>query len=334
VPSSPRAMSFVYHAFNSQIHRTTSENFSLRMARPSPSRIAAHTSHQRSTSTAVPSIKYSNQLSIFVIFDKKAGIIRISDAAVSEVELHEEGGLSSQQSNTGFPALDTFLSASNTPRRPKSPWEGFGFVKDKASWVLPEKIDLAPSVATSSLYLFTRGRSTHVLPCPLPNNVSDAPSLYALRWSCTPKHVKARVCRPALGRTPLSFIQLIAFGEEGIEVQEIPLRLLIERKGKSLAEPVVQGVEDLGGETAPLCVGGHWHRLSLHSEYSRYSSTVITDAEQNSPGDCDTDDLVDELRRERGIYGWVQKDLSDWRVFWVGGTGEVNDNDSGSPGDY
>ena len=38
------------------------------------------------------SYRYPTQLSLFVIFEKKAGLIRIADSAVGEVELYEESG--------------------------------------------------------------------------------------------------------------------------------------------------------------------------------------------------------------------------------------------------
>lgn len=122
------------------------------------------------------------------------------------------------------------------------------------------------------------------------------------------------------------FLQLIAFGDDGVEVQEIPLHSLTERKGKSRALAPVQGVADfLGGETAPLCVGGHWHHPQ-GADLTRYSS-VTSYGTATSFDSYETDELAARFREEQGIYGWVRKGISDWRVFWVGGTGDDLDEE-------
>jgi len=114
------------------------------------------------------------------------------------------------------------------------------------------------------------------------------------------------------------FLQLIAFGDDGVEVQEVPLHSLTERKGKSRAVLPVQGMADfLGGETGPLCVGGHWHQQQ-GVDLARNAST-LSYATFDS---YETDELAARFRSEQGIYGWVRKGMADWRVFWVGGDGD------------
>jgi len=116
-------------------------------------------------------------------------------------------------------------------------------------------------------------------------------------------------------------LQIIAFGEDGVEVQEIPLHSLSERKGKGRAVPPVHAVADfLGGEAAPLCNGGHWH-LQQGVDLARFNS-VTSYATATSFDTYETDDIAARFRAEQGIYGWVRKGISDWRVFWLGGTGE------------
>jgi hypothetical protein len=144
-----------------------------------------------------------------------------------------------------------------------------------------------------------------------------------------PKHVEARVCRPYAhdqeDRPP--FLQLIAFGEDGIEVQEINLNQLTVRrgKGKSVANHSVptHAVSDiLGGETAPLCTGGLWHRPVHPDQTDLYrSDSVMSYMSASSYDSNDTEELAAKFLSERGIYGWVRKGHMDWRVFWVGGTG-------------
>ena len=167
------------------------------------------------------------------------------------------------------------------------------------------------------------------MPSPLPADLLNTPSFRILTWASAPKHVEARVCRPYAHdqEDHPPFLQLVAFGEDGLEVQEINLNQLSVRKGKGKgvanANTPVHAISDvLGGETAPLCVGGHWHR-PVHSEQSDLyrSDSVMSYMSASSFDSNDTEELAAKFISERGIYGWVRKGHSDWRVFWVGGTG-------------
>jgi hypothetical protein len=268
----------------------------------------------------VPSIRCPNHLSIFVAFEKKAGIIRIFDSSVGEVELYDEGTPTQSTTTTTH---NTLLSPIGTlPKRNRASWDGFSFVKEKPNWILPTKVDLAATIAHSNVYLLTRSKRTHIVPYPLPANLPATPSYRILTWSSIPKHVQARVCRSPLGADPQPpFLQLIAFGDDGVEIQEIPLHSLSERKGKGRAVSPVHATEDiLGGETAPLCSGGHWH-LPHGTDLGRFNS-VTSYGTATSFDSYETDEIAAHFRAEQGIYGWVRKGIADWRVFWLGGTGE------------
>jgi len=178
-----------------------------------------------------------------------------------------------------------------------------------------------------SVYLLTRSKRTHIIPAPLPADLANTLSFRILTWASAPRHVEARVCRPYAHEQEEHppFLQLIAFGEDGIEVQEINLNQLTARggKGKGVATTPTHAVSDiLGGETAPLCPGGHWHRPVYPDQSDLYrTDSVISYMSASSYDSNDAEELAAKFISERGIYGWVRKGHSDWRVFWVGGTG-------------
>jgi len=318
-------MRFVHQSVSDSISRSASDVVgSSHRTRTSPAKLTHHSNHYRSVSTAAASVRYSNQLSLFLLFEKKAGIIRISDAAVGEVELSDDGvppSLSTGASLSPNASVSTLSS-----RRNRSSWDGFGFIKEKPTWTLPTHVELS-SMPSTSVYLLTRSKRTHIIPAPLPADLPNTQSFRVLTWASAPKHVEARVCRPYAHEQEdhPPFLQLIAFGEDGIEVQEINLSQLTVRrgKGKDVATAPVHAVSDiLGGETAPLCIGGHWHR-PVHPDRTDLCRTdsVISYMSASSCDSNDTEELAAKFLPERGIYGWVKKGHSDWRVFWVGGTG-------------
>lgn len=318
-------MRFVYQSTTDVSRSASDVSGSSHRARSSPSKLSNHhANHYRSVSSATASIRYSNQLSLFMLFEKKAGIIRISDASVGEVELSDDGPPSSFSSGASLTPNASISSSAS--RRNRSSWDGFGFIKEKPTWTLPTLVELS-SMPSTSVYLLTRSKRTHIIPAPLPADLPNTPSFRILTWASAPKHVEARVCRPYAHEQEdhPPFLQLIAFGEDGIEVQEINLNQLTVRrgKGKGVANTPTHAVSDiLGGETAPLCVGGLWHR-PVHPDQTDLHRTdsVISYMSASSCDSNDTEELATKFMSERGIYGWVRKGHSDWRVFWVGGTG-------------
>lgn len=263
--------------------------------------------------------KYNAQLSLFVIFDKKAGVIRIADSAVGEVELANDGALLSPD----FLQSRETSSSSSSRRRISEV-----HVSSKGRWVLPSRMDLPAATSgrqpplLRSVYFLTRGKRTHILPSPLPATISNNPPLFSLTWESQPSSVTPRVCYPPEDGA-LPFLQLVAFGDGGVEVQELSLAFL-RGQGKGRAEVPVRSSLDISAGF--LCTGGHWHQPNSSPDLTR-SPSVASDVSGTSFGSLNTDELLSRLQLEQGIYGWCQKDLRDWRVFWVGGTGREHDED-------
>lgn len=268
----------------------------------------------------MPNVTYSTQLSVFVIFDKKAGVIRIADSAVSEVEFpvdHAEMGLNFRET----------LSSSNSSRRSRHS-DTHGHTRQP--WILPKHIEL-PALQTTgqatlprTVYLLTRGKTTHVLPSPLPASIANTTPLLTLSWPTQPSDVSPRACFPPEGGGP-PFLQLVALGPDGIEVQEVSLSFLDNKKGKGRMEEPIRVSTDIG-DAGYLCLGGHWHRPGLAQRLTRTQS-VASDYSATSFDSMDTDEIAAKLEREQGLYGWCRRGVQDWRIFWVGGTGEDTGED-------
>lgn len=113
-----------------------------------------------------------------------------------------------------------------------------------------------------------------------------------------------------------------------MEVQEIPLSSITVNmgKGKDRAEEPTRVVTDIGGATGFLCTGGHWDDHPAAPRFTRSDSTMSNDSVLE---DISSSRTPSRLRELEGIYGWVQKGAEDWRVFWVGGTGDCMDFEAG-----
>jgi len=313
-PLTARSITFVQQSVLDSMSRSPSD------VSPRSGGSSHNQRHTRVVSLGIHSNIYPHQLSLFVIFEKKAGLIRIADSAVGEVDLYEE--------SSSFQQLITSSSTTSTlGRRSRSSWDGRGFAKEpKGFWVPPVKFNLPTTSNRSlsqSMYVLTRGKQSHIVPYPLPPSISAVAPYRILLWSSPPIHISCRVCAPLQDGEPISsFLQLIAFGEDGVEVQEISIASLSdrERKGKRREEEAVRGVADVGGDTGFLCIGGHWSG-PFHPGLARSSSTESYDSE-TSVGGWSPGAMAEKMRAHEGIYGWVRKGVEDWRVFWVGGTGE------------
>lgn len=197
----------------------------------------------------------------------------------------------------------------------------------KGSWILPTRIEL-PAVQSArqpalprTVCFLTRGKQTQVLSSPLPANIGSSIPIHSIKWETQPSSITPRICRSLGDKAP--FLQLVALGEDGIEVQEIPLSLLNrgKDKGKGRAEEPTRASADINGNTGFLCTGGHWHRQGYPDTLSR-SLSVATDMSATSSFDSlETEEIVSKMQQEQGIYGWSHVGIKDWRVFWVGGTG-------------
>ncbi|KAH9173447.1 hypothetical protein EDB89DRAFT_2113970 [Lactarius sanguifluus] len=293
-PLLPRSIAFVYQSLQDNLARSASEASGF--ARPTSQHLRASRGSMRERPTSLMSTVLNPQLSLFIVFEKKVGLIRIINSAVGEVCLFDEANPHSSRDS---------LSPSQSDNR--------------GAWTLPARLDL-PSSSTmtpataapepQSVYLLTRGKQTFVLPCPLPANLQGTAPLMTFSWRSHPTFVAPRV------------IELTAFSEDGLEVQETPLSFSVKEKAR-LEEPVVSEV--VIGETGFLCGGGHWHRpydAPLSRSYSVRSGVSFDSMA--------TEEVISRLESDKGIYGWQRRGLEDWRIFWIGGMGEeqrTNDGD-------
>ena len=272
---------------------------------------------------------YGNHLSLFVVFDKKAGWIRITDSVVGEMELFDDGGLSSSYGHHG--SRDSFKDTINSPtiavRRIRHSIEVYAANK----WGPPItkcNLPFEPGVSPtpSQVFFITRGKQTQLVPCPLPSNYSSTPPLWTVHWKSPPTHVSGRIYNPEVdGDDMLPFIQIVAFGEGGIEVQEVPISLLMQGmgKGKGRSPEPLWAHEDLGGPVGFLCKGGHWDEFVQTCQLSRSSST--SDVSTTSSG---TEEMMAKQKKQEGVYGWWCKDFQDWRIFWIGGAVSTDEADA------
>jgi len=270
-----------------------------------------------------------------VVFDKKAGWIRLTDSAVGEVGL-----------------CDTGSGPSVTPQSPMEYMNTGSILRNRvtsdASYHPPRwlpivrcKLPHSDGRRTEEVYLLSRGKQTHIAPCPLPTDSMPIDPLSIVTWRSTPDSISARVYEPSAKskrseeRAP--FLQLIALGEDGVEVQELSFSFLGKGKGKARpVEEVTRALEDLGGDTGFLCTGGHWdqwYRL-CGGQLDRSTSTMSSNSAMSSSSydTMGTDVLKENMLREEGIYVWYHKGVRDWRIFWVGGSSDGDGQDDG-PGE-
>jgi hypothetical protein len=355
-PLPPRGIAFVCQSLQDNLARSASEASGF--VRAAPQHLRASRGSMRQRPTSLMSTVLNPQLSLFIVFEKKVGLIRIVNSAVGEVAFFEDTNL--------FPSRDS-LSPSQSGlanRRSRTSLDGFGMARDnRGSWTLPTKLDLPISTAATSdtadpwdipltpstlvgdgppqsIYLLTRGKQSFVLPCPLPANLQATAPLLTFSWRSQPTFVAPRVIEVegggdgiggggggegggpspwSVAPTRRQMLQLTAFGEDGLEVQETPLSFSAKEKAR-FEEPVVSEV--IIGETGFLCGGGHWHR-PYDAPLSR-SYSVRSGASFNSMA---TEEVVSRLESDKGIYGWQRKGMEDWRIFWIGGMGEEQRTD-------
>ncbi|KAH8118401.1 hypothetical protein DFH11DRAFT_1567213 [Phellopilus nigrolimitatus] len=304
-PLQPRSLSFVHQRAQETVVRSPSSS-SQRSIDESPSRRfsfrpSLDVTRERATSLTPERATsltpdYGAQLSLFVVFDKKAGLIRLADSCVGEVELYDDS------------PRDLYSPVGNSPRR--------SFVREHKGYWLPPTFEQLPVVSLNQVknkpvYFLTRGKQTHVIPHPIPTPLFSCPPLSVLTWHNPPNQVCHRVCSPP---DEPDFLQVIGFGDFGVEVQELPLSVFSKGKGKARGEEPVRAQMDVGGDIGFLCRGGQWdksHRyLSRADSFMSYSTASTVQP--------------DKKAAESGFYAWCRKDLEDWRIFWVGGMQKDN----------
>ncbi|KAG8218907.1 hypothetical protein J3R82DRAFT_4588 [Butyriboletus roseoflavus] len=336
-PVQPRNLVFVRQSVQDNT-RPPSESPSPRQTGYGHSRGISSDSHfSPHTNRASPlsQLTYSAQMVIFIVFEKKAGLIRIADAAVTEVEMYDAGsGSGLLGGGSLMPAKDSLsVGGSLGTKRSRASIDFMAFKEGKGAWILPSLVDLPAAQLPGgdmspekSVYVLTRGKNTHIVPAPLPANIQHAPPIHTLVWLSPPSSITARVCvpqtTPSRAKRPETppFLQLIGFGEDGIEAQEIPLAALLSNtkgKGKGVALTDPRRGQTFIGETGFLAHGGQWHRLpeTVAPVLERTDST----SSARSSESVRTDEVVARLKAEAGVYGWLRKSVEDWRVLWVGG---------------
>ena len=184
-----------------------------------------------------------------------------------------------------------------------------------SKWLVPVRCELPVPGQIDALrpvYILTRGKRTHIVPCPFPARSPPTPPLYAFFWKSSPKYVSPRVIHAKddqIDKPPL--LQLVSFSDNGIEVQESTLTFLRNKgKGRAMPDDLIKGEEDIGGDAGFLAVGGNWDQLDNLCGLEPQALTGQS---------MDNLDSLDLMRRDQGIYGWFRKGFEDWRVFWVGG---------------
>lgn len=313
----PRGLSFCHQAV---------QNITRSLSDSGPIRVGGGKDHS-----------YGAQMAIFVTFDKKAGIIRIADSAVTEVELYEVNG--------GLHCAKDPLGVGNGPlsRRSRASVDFTVLREGKGQWILPCMVELPCArvpegvISPRSMYVLTRGKQSQIFPAPLPATIQATPPFFAVTWNAHPSSVSCRVCLPPPPKyckptDTLPFIQLIGLGEDGIEVHEVPLAALIQ-KGKN-REGVVPfetlHAQSFIGETGFLAHGGTWHQFGSCSapQLQRTDSGAST----SSCESIESDEAVSRVRAAAGIYCWLHKGAEDWRVFWVGGDTKEGEHDEDEDG--
>ncbi|KAH0588046.1 hypothetical protein H2248_006776 [Termitomyces sp. 'cryptogamus'] len=324
IPSQPRSLTFfkqsVQDVNRSVSDVTPSRFFTSHRRTESTNTVRGHDSFRPNTPSTVD---YGTHLSLFVIFDKRASWIRIADSAVGELELYDVGG---QHRASETPSSNFRKSRMS-----------FDIAHSLPKWIPPIQCTLPfphrPGL-TREVILITRGATTHIAPSPLPIGPSSYRPLFIIVWRSPPTSISARISME--NDSSLPFLQLIGLGgENGIEVQELSLSFLGNGKENVMCvELPRKAEEDLGGDSGFLCTGGHWdqsHHL-FHRQLLSRSITVMSALSANSFASMESQDILEKMNKEQGVYAWCRKGLEDWRVLWIGGplTGDVED-DGGDP---
>jgi len=302
-PLPARSVTFVH-----QTHGDPSVTRAFSMSTsPSKRRGDSWSPTSRSSSDTFRSSSRRSHLNLFVTFDKKAGLIRLADSAVGEIELWDDG-------------LADPTSPGSSSRR-ASTLDILG--RDKtAQWVpiadIHIPILLSSSASTNAsqtsqrIYLLTKGSKTHILASPLPNPLIAVPPLHILMWQTPPTRLVPRLVFPIADEPPV--LQIIAFGAYGVEAQEIPLSSLSgSKKGKGKAPSDSQSpkwaTSEFGGDAYFGCVGGDWYNYPASSNRPKMTRQSTMDSLDTTGGS----DAAEE-----GVYGWVRRGADDWRIIWIG----------------
>ena len=314
-PFQTRSLTFIKQAISDSTQRHFPENVSGRFNSHRRSESGSTLRGSFSSSTSHTTISYGTHLCLFVVFDKKAVWIRLGDSVVGEIELADDE--EAPPASHLFSRISTVSTATLRTRARLS----LDIRESISRWLAPVRCELPVPGQIDDLrpvYILTRGKRTHIIPCPFPTRSPPTPPLYAFFWKSSPKYISPRVIHAKadpINKPPL--LQLVAFSDNGIEVQESTLTFLRNKgKGRAMPDDLIKSEEDIGGDTGFLAVGGNWDQLD-----SLYGSQPLSGQSMNSMDSY----LMAGMRKDEGIYGWHRKGYEDWRVFWVGGDRSTED---------
>ena len=281
---------------------------------------------------------YGSQLSLFVVFEKRACLIRIADSSVSEIELWDDGGLPSPTTTASLPsAMSPSRDSSHGHgfRKSIQSLDAFGFAREgKGPWLpiltleipspSPTNGEVAAFATSKTVLIVSRGRRTHILTSPLPIPLSSQPPLRVIRWHSQPRQVAARLSTGP-GKEPK--LQVLGFTDQGVEIVETSIGFIFKPpdlgptigKGKGkvrsisiLSEPLVRATWESPDVTGYLGRGGYWHTLDTTSGRPELRN-IIPDSDLSLHARAGS-----RTELGQGIYAWTQKGLEDYRVVWLG----------------
>lgn len=284
------------------------------------------------------------------------GLVRLGDAAVTEVEPFPDIGalIGPSLPKTSQSTMNSSENRKGSFRRSLvNSFDGQYFRKGPA-WLplielavprmsapLPDPVQSSSRAhkhkTPETICFITRGRTTQVFPVPLPIQFDGphtiTPPLSSFTWQYQPSIIKARLQLPAGQQSAVvdpsvPVLQLIGFGEHGLEIQEASLAflkaaLLAEGKGKYKATPaddlpVVRAFADVGGAAGFLCLGGEWNKPARSSPLRTSSSLASFSSSPNGSSDNVNGTMGRAEESVEGMFGWAQKGVEDYRVFYLG----------------
>lgn len=186
-----------------------------------------------------------NLTSLVVSFERKAAVIRLSDAAVQEISLSDDLPQSSVSAHRHHPH-----------KRESSDGFSHSVINAGAAWLPIISVHLPDTQTPTGLNqseiehqrfnhlktvcVLTKGLKSHIIRSPIPNPISTTSPLVEIRWTKPPTGISARISQPAAvpssralgGSAPVpssiseALLQIVGFGQAGIEVIEISVASL------------------------------------------------------------------------------------------------------------
>ncbi|KAG8993126.1 hypothetical protein FRB90_000786, partial [Tulasnella sp. 427] len=318
--------------------KASSKSISFTVQSGNKASASEHTQSSSSSSSGTlrknRSVDYGTQTCLFVAFEKKAGLIRIGDSAVQEVESFPDLGasMSTVPPRPRPSPMEGGISLSSGPVRRSiaASFDGSAFWRSHPPWLGLVELQLPP-LAVSAAYMMsaddsrlpslpgsicfiTRGRTTQIHPVPLPmsfnNTALSTTPLKTLTWQHQATKIHARLSLQATPQNPVPesargppapLLQVIGLGPEGVEIQEFGLEFLLKKqdakdKGKARATFDSDPIV-----RAYADVGGAAGFLCCGGQWNKPMSRMT------SPVNDIRGVLNSTIYESGGMYGWVSK---------------------------